>query len=106
MLRTLLFLLVLSFGSFAHASVYVEGCIKSYEFHLSDTNDKVKDFLNKMCGCQEKELVKKGITQKEMEDFVSGAGTPKITNESAAVAPKINGIINSEEIKTVCGSLF
>lgn len=96
----LLFLLVLS--SAVRASTYSDGCVEMFLFHLENANDAVKAHLKKSCECQEKELRKRGVTDGELADFVKGAGTPRIDPASMKVAPKLNAIIQSKEVKELC----
>jgi hypothetical protein len=88
----------------AHATNFTDGCVKTYLFHLAGniTND-VKSALTKMCACQENALLSAGISQAEMTTFARGAGTGKIDQDAAKVAPRINAIIQSSEVKKRCG---
>ncbi len=98
---SLAFLLVLSSIS-ALASTYSEGCVEIFLFHLENANDAVKAHLRKSCECQEKELRKRGITDTELADFVKGAGKAQIDPAAMKVAPKLNPILQSKEVRELC----
>jgi hypothetical protein len=87
----------------AHATNYTDGCVKIYLFQLGNVTNDVKSALTKMCACQENALLSAGISQAEMTTVVRGAGTAKIDQAAAKVAPRINAIIQSSEVKKRCG---
>ena len=92
----------------AHAEGYAAGCFKRVNaLAIGGLPEALRANYVRICTCQERELRKRGISHKELEAFVREAGnTKRIEPDTAKVAPKINDIIHSEEVKRACGSLF
>ncbi|MFM7389518.1 MAG: hypothetical protein ACKO34_02700 [Vampirovibrionales bacterium] len=74
------------------------------------TNSQVRAYVQQVCSCQEKILLKIGFSQaqfltygKEGADFMSGK---RMRREDIVVTPKINAVINSDSVKKRCGSIF
>jgi hypothetical protein len=106
-IQTLIFLLSLSLN-LAQGDSYVEPCVKMISFYIPDQNltSEATSKLRELCTCQGKELRKRGVSETEIRAFTQNAGTATLAPETMKVAPKINDINNSDEVKRVCGSIF
>lgn len=93
---------------YAYSQSYADACVKMIGFHIPSAamNDTVRKHLTEMCVCQERELRKRGVSDAELKAFTKNAGTAALDAETMRVAPKVNGILQSEEVKKNCGSLF
>lgn len=92
----------------AHASDFVQGCMKAIEFNMMEKSKfgQIKERVQKVCTCQEKELLKAGLNEMQLSEFVSGAGTAAPQEESVSANIRIAAMMNGPDIQKVCGSPF
>ena len=95
------------------AESYTQTCVKAHVDLIGgqvSTTPQFRTYLNTVCSCQEKELLKAGLSQtdfqiysQEASDWVSGK---KMETAKIKVTPRINAINNSEPVKKKCGTVF
>lgn len=92
----------------AHASDFVQGCMKAIEFNMVEKKKfgSIKERVEKVCVCQEKELLKAGLNAAQLSEFVKGAGTDVQRDESVAAGVRIAALVNGPDIQKSCGSPF
>lgn len=95
------------------AETYTSICVKGHVDMIEQqvpTTPEFRTYLNQVCSCQEKELLKAGLSQadfqiysQEASDWVSGK---KMEIAKIKVTPRINAINNSDPVKKKCGTVF
>ncbi len=90
------------------ASDFVQGCMKAIEFNMLEKNKfgPIKERVEKVCACQEKELLKAGLNAAQLSEFVKGAGSAEPQDGSVAAGVRIAALMNGPDIQKACGSPF